>query len=442
MGNKTVYVLGAGASRTANLPMQGELIALIFSIRIDDINSATTADFLELSVNEREERLKEIYPIFDEYRQELGNFIVENFSSRDKINEYTVALEQASKFKIVNDLRKNEFLFKAYEVAKSINISLEDLFTIFDNVALGREHFRLYSPEKMAKTHNELKLCIIYSLTYALAKVGDNTQYIRFANVLMKRKLSKKYKNELVSVISMNWDDILENILYTKCEEHNQRKRNKILPDLCFYDYSIGNSINHLPSTHVKVKGYNNVKVLKMHGSLGWLECPKCGRIYTDFTRNIAMDEYFELKCPKCGLDQSIIGDVPILRNFIITPTFMKSLSDLNLKNIWHNAYIDLSEAENIIFIGYSFPDADFEMRCLLKKSVGNNTKIKVVLHETDDPNKYLMSLMANGCSEKEANQFVSKMFLPDSRYKSFFGQERVEFSYNGMEGFLDEIGG
>jgi hypothetical protein len=33
-------------------------------------------------------------------------------------------------------------------------------------------------------------------------------------------------------------------------------------------------------------------------------------------------------------------------------------------------------------------------------------------------------------------------MRLPEERYMSFFGEDKVEFFYNGFEGYLDAIGG
>ena len=116
----------------------------------------------------------------------------------------------------------------------------------------------------------------------------------------------------------------------------------------------------------------------------------------------------------------------------------MKSLDNINIKNIWHNAYIDLSEADHIVFIGYSFPDADFEMRCLLKKAVKSNVKVSVVLSSSDDPETMKTSLLSGGCSEDMAENAIMKMHLPRERYVAFFGEENVTFFYNGFRGYID----
>ncbi len=445
MADKTVYILGAGASRTANLPVQNGLLPFIYSIRMNGRNSSIDQDFLSLDINEKIERVWDVYHIFDKYRQSLGEFIVTNFSSIDKIDQYHVAIEFADSLEEINYEHKNEFLFKAYDIVKNVNVSLEDLFTIFDNVAVGREHFRLYSPEKMGKIHSELKLCIIYSLVYSMATELDDRQYRRFSKLLLNTRLAATQKEDVLSVITMNWDDVLEHTLFELCSTYNStinKGQQRVYPDLCFYDHSINDNLEHLPSTLIKAKGHKNIKILKMHGSLGWLECPKCGRIYSDFTREIAADEYSGVQCPYCKSIDPLIGEDPVLRNLIITPTFMKSLSNLNLKNIWHNAYIDVSEADRLIFIGYSFPDADFEMRCLLKKAVKTNAKITVVLHNGDNPQIFINDFLSKGYSEEESEKLTAKMQFPEVRYKSFFGEDKVEFCYKGLQGFIDEIGG
>lgn len=249
----------------------------------------------------------------------------------------------------------------------------------------------------------------------------------------------------MLSVITMNWDDVLEKVLFDTCKTYNtskSRNQQRAYLDLCFYDYSLKMEPDHIPSTHIKAKGNKNIKILKMHGSLGWLECPKCGRIFTDFSREIAVEEYSGVNCPYCRTYENSIGEDPMLRSLIITPTFIKSFDNLNLKNIWHNAYIDVSEAEHIVFIGYSFPDADFEMRCLLKKAVRNDADITVVLNDSNDPKKYIQRFTALGICNDEAKKYLNKMWLPEARYRSFFGEDKVKFDYSGFQGYLSKMGG
>lgn len=444
---KTVYILGAGASVSAGLPTQAGILPLIFDIFEESFSSINSeSDFLSLKIDDKEQRLQDLYPKFDEFRQSLGRFIVVNFSSAEKAKQYLYAIEQAEKIETATqeDIEKHNLLLKkAYDIAKTVNVTLEDLFTIFDNVNAGREHFRLYSPQKMFEIHNQLKLCIIYALAFSISINCDNTDYSNFAKALIKKRLSISQSEDAMSVITMNWDNVLENSLFDLCHKYNNKlnkNQQKILPDLCFYNYDLSQSKEHIPSTHIKAKKFKNIKILKMHGFLAWLECPKCGRIFTDFTEEIASEEFLEMKCPKCSIETFDDGEAPILRNLIITPTFMKSLDNLNIKNIWQNALIDISEADHIVFIGYSFPDADFEMRCLLKKSVKTNADITVVLANCDNPNDAYNSLIAKGFSKEESNGLIKKMNLPAERYISFFGEDKVTFKYGGFNSYINEM--
>lgn len=450
MPTKTVYILGAGASVSAHLPMQAWLLSEVYSLSLSsfDIPTRDGADFLSLPLNNKLQRMQEFYSKFDEYRQKLGRFIISNFSSIEKLSEYDSKMTAASLIQTKNKdaiLEKEVLLMQAYDIVKSVNVSLEDLFTIFDSVASGREHFRLYSSKEMADLHNQLKLCIIFTLSFFIANNCDTTDYKKFCEHLLRVRNQLTQKEDALAVITMNWDDILEKTLSELCINHNNeltRNQIKTYPDLCFYDYSLSNNPEHIPSTHIKAKGHKNIKILKMHGSLAWLECPKCGRIYTDYSNEIASEEFSDMKCPHCSDDSRPQEENPILRSLIITPTFLKSLENLNLKNIWHNAFIDISEADEIVFIGYSFPDADFEMRCLLKKACKTTAKISVVLSSSDDPKSYRSKFTEKGFSLDESNEFIAKMRLPEERYKSFFGEDRVTFNYCGFAKYIDQIGG
>lgn len=55
MPTKTVYILGAGASVSAHLPMQAWLLSEVYSLRLSsfDIPAQDDADFLSLPLNNK-----------------------------------------------------------------------------------------------------------------------------------------------------------------------------------------------------------------------------------------------------------------------------------------------------------------------------------------------------------------------------------------------------
>ena len=235
-----------------------------------------------------------------------------------------------------------------------------------------------------------------------------------------------------VSVITMNWDDLLDRSLSRKCNSYNLtvKDEERIYSDYCIYDYGLNGEF--MPSTHIKPNGMYNLKYLKLHGSLNWLICPRCKRLFIDRDHSIAIRDEV---CRFCNTEYSV--KPPHLGGIIITPTFMKTLSELHLKSIWQNAFLELSKATEIVFIGYSFPDADFEMRCLLKKAVNPDTSITVVLHESDDMDGLIGQLKENGIEESVLINLKKRLDSPEKRYKSFFGKERVSVLYNGFDGYL-----
>lgn len=438
---KVVYILGAGASKAIGLPLQAELLSKIFAVKPYEPAIDPGTDFMNLDINEDMQEMDKVYSEFDKCRQKLTRFIIENFASKQKITEFHVVLKQIE-IKHEFDIEKENYWSKLYNIAKEVNVTLEDLFTIFDNVAICHEHFRMYSARELEEVHDSLKKCIIYVLIYEMNLKGNDFHvYDLLASKLIKKRLTVSQKTDILSVITMNWDTALEKELYKQCCVINNKRSGrskKVYIDLCFYDNQFSKDDNHIISTQIKAKGHYNIKYLKMHGSLNWLVCPCCGRVFVDFNKDIALNDLNNTYCMYCS--EIKYGEKqyqPRLESMLITPTFLKEITDLHLKNIWHNAFIDIVEASEIVFIGYSFPDADFEMRCLLKKAVRSDTKITVVLHETDNPRFYEDCLNKYRMSKDDMNVHLKRLNLPQARFESFFGKDNVEFLYEGIEGYL-----
>jgi hypothetical protein len=117
------------------------------------------------------------------------------------------------------------------------------------------------------------------------------------------------------------------------------------------------------------------LRLLKLHGSLNWGKCPNCRRIRAAHLSEEEILEYantvnssmFPLRtaqifakatCDKCG--------VPLTQDpVIVPPTWNKTEGHKELMNVWRQAAIELSQAENIICMGYSLPETDLFFRYL-----------------------------------------------------------------------------
>ena len=139
-------------------------------------------------------------------------------------------------------------------------------------------------------------------------------------------------------IVCLNYDLIVDNALVNS-------------PHPREIDYGIP---LRLPGTrgHLIRVGHGR-KLLKPHGSLNWLYCPLCQQIDV-FQGEKAVGRIFrETDQAKC--DQCRVRYDPI----IITPTFLKTYKNSFVTQIWQATEAALRAADEIVFIGYSLPDAD-----------------------------------------------------------------------------------
>ncbi|MEW6048008.1 MAG: SIR2 family protein [Bacillota bacterium] len=151
------------------------------------------------------------------------------------------------------------------------------------------------------------------------------------------------------SVISTNYDLIFDQAL-EDCG---------IMPDYCVD-----------PS-----RSQRGLRLLKIHGSVNWLVCLDCGcvGVWPDSypTQSLFAGQRVEHSCPRCG--QANWADM------LVTPSRRRSQPHFSLKQIWKAARDELSRATLVVFIGYSLPDEDEDVRNLLREGIGAHAEVLVV---------------------------------------------------------------
>jgi len=101
------------------------------------------------------------------------------------------------------------------------------------------------------------------------------------------------------------------------------------------------------------------IKILKLHGSLNFYFCPKCGYVH-DFTSrftqrpSLLKAQGITLRCIKCEESEDAQ-----LKHLMVAPTLFKSYSIPLLRQWWFEAFQALSGASEVYFIGYSIPRSD-----------------------------------------------------------------------------------
>jgi NAD-dependent SIR2 family protein deacetylase len=350
--------------------------------------------------------------------------------SQDKVLEKVLKNQEAKK--------KLKQFIDAFAIQKETR--LEDIFTLLDRCIHEQRTLKGFSYEELITFRNEF----IDQIADTALTVDDKKKldYIKtFSKYIVNKCEGAKYgkksgeREDPISVISTNWDTLLDEAIYkiiaeTKAEKDlifdTNRAKFKGTLDFGNFISSIDkkNQGEHIiPGLEMLALGGYNVKLLKLHGSKNWLQCSSCDRIYAvnlsgEFNHNPTKN----LKCKHCKRN---LGFDSTLEKQLIMPTYLKDLKNIQYKLIWQNAAIEIAEATKIVFIGYSLPEADYEIRQLLMRNIARNTQIEVVGYlGPDDPEKN---------NEKENIQDKWRNFLSVPK-------ENIEFYYDGAEKYIYEL--
>ena len=367
---KTVYFLGAGFSFEASVPLQSQIL--------DNIRNME----------------------FGSLPEKLQNYCYEH---------------QGRTISFVNRI-----------FSESHNPALEDVFTLLDESISNHRYCLGYEPYILEQIRRSF-YCIIVALFLAHEeKIRKKTLsfYENISQYLIKQRLDMGLNSHSFSIISSNWDCIFDNSLYRAFPQKNKKKLDI---DYCCFTHPFEGTKRHTPSILQRAKRIYNIKFMKLHGSVNWTVCPNCCCLFVGLGSDQEKSyEYLMGKvCPECTKVMKIKDEVfnlPLLEPLIISPTFMKQFDNPHIAYIWHNAYLELSKAEKVVFIGYSLPYADYHLRTLLKRAIQPNTEIEVVLVKNDKAPK----------SSKTQNYYAA------NRYKEFFGPKNLKFHFNGVKGYFN----
>lgn len=378
--SKTVYILGAGFSVTAGLPTQSELTREIFNSQFAD------AAYID------EQHL------FSETQKKLLQLLRLEFGI-DQDSEHI--------------------------------LNLEDLYTPLDRCIIENANFRSFHPEELLHLRQTLDAILILAIKAKSGRTRKSEYIEKFARHLVglsKTRINNFRKHDPVSVITTNWDILLDVAIREQLKEEESKG---VIDYLCYVS-SLRNDQSIKPGLQALTQGEFTVKLLKIHGSINWLHCPKCQRIFIDFYRRVI--DYGVFRKATCKYCAAEYGDyeehAPRLRPLLLMPTFAKDLSNFQTKLIWRNAGVEIANAEHLIFIGYSFPLADFEFRQILFRNIRRTARIEVVIFDKDNPDKVITSKDKITLNPESA----------EYRYLSFFGGRETTIYFCGAEQYIDNL--
>ena len=313
---------------------------------------------------------------------------------------------------------------------KLANVSLEDVYTPIDRCIADGVSLRGKTPIELQELRSNLDSLIAIAIEDCIGRAPRNQHYVKQLAEHLVAKAShravlaadantaaeaKQY--DPFAVISLNWDILLDNAIARALRDADQdRGTGDYDPfgvvDYCCYVSSLESDDGKIRSGlwSLGSRGYN-VKLLKIHGSMNWLQCTNCQRLFTAFGDKLILSDENGKECRHCQKH----GIHARLRGTLVMPTFLKDLTNFQLKLVWQNAGVELMEARRLVFIGYSLPDADFEFRQLLTRTVHRDAEIEAVLWG-------------------ESNGYDREV----SRYNSFFPQHSINFEPEGVEKFVN----
>ena len=316
--------------------------------------------------------------------------------------------------------------------------SLEDVYTPIDRCLADGVSLRSISREELQQIRSDLEYLISLAIDHEFRKAPTSaSEYldlfakhlVRLASIRAEKAKGAHSARDVKSydpfaVISLNWDIALDKRIYKELIRNDGGRSGDYDPigvvDYCCYISSVERFEERVrPGLWaLGARGYN-VKLLKPHGSMNWLQCSNCQRLFVGFDEKIVIPNYINAEtcrhCSKFGIDAKLHGS-------LVMPTFLKDLSNFQIKLVWQNTGVELMEATKLVFIGYSLPYADFEFRQLLSRMVQRNAAVHVVLKEgpgTDGARRY----------EEEC-----------SRYRQFFGNREVTFESGGVQEFVRSL--
>ena len=245
-------------------------------------------------------------------------------------------------------------------------------------IALDKEQSFVpnYNAEKLKKIRDGL----IISMGRAIenCQISTDTFHNKFINKLFwKGRGRRHYHKQEYSFVSFNYDILLDKALM------------ELIADGIYCDYGVDfintNARFSSGTFHKWTRpGNKRVLVLKAHGSLNWMQCPSCdalaisgdskGQIFK--TGLIHTIEH----CPKDNSQMQFIVE---------PPSYFKKYKNYYLQLIWKRFAEVLGDADRIIFIGYSMPDADVMVKYTIKRACIEGRKQFVVVNPRMNADEY-----------------------------------------------------
>jgi len=217
----------------------------------------------------------------------------------------------------------------------------------------------------------------------------------------------EKVESHKPTIISTNYDLTIDDAL-----QHLRIKHNfgvKIRKTVSRADDSGGEGLKR--PVRAWLGAYVNsgeISLLKIHGSLNWIYCPKCDEVDLTIREKGAMRT---LQGFYCMNDHCTCK----YESLLITPTMYKDYENRIIKETWACAENKLIEADELVFIGYALWEEDYQIRCLLMKAMLTKDKKynKITVIERKPRNQDDLELLEKNVKKKYEDLYGTVNFKP-----------------------------
>lgn len=281
-----------------------------------------------------------------------------------------------------NDSNLMGFLNELYSVSQTQDYpNVEEVLTLID-MAIQKGENLLVGADiliDMSILRDDIHSVIRQTLSEA-GKDGNNKAYTQF----LKKKISTED-----TIISLNYDTYLDDEIYKMYNRVNYGI------DLEPFDTQA-----ELFITSNEEEEKEPPLLLKLHGSINWFYCYLGEGAYIYRKAEKATKKEIEKLIDEVRWEEKIDKErysrdpIQLLRcpvhnhpfdSIIIYPTWLKAYDIPQINQIWSQALREISESDELVFIGYSMPSSDTEIRYLLKKALktkGMKTPTKEEIRE------------------------------------------------------------
>lgn len=286
----------------------------------------------------------------------------------------------------------------------------------FEIVKKARQELQKGSIKSNIDIHNIEDFFTAFELANIFGRLGD-------LDVNLIKKLPSSMKKFIIQTIEAKILYKLENgfirphSAFSAITDfiHHSLDRNiiKNLSDvtLITFNYDLNLEIalhyNNIPFTYSFQNETNKdkLKLLKLHGSINWEKLENNEIIEAIKIKDIMANRQ-PLKQSKIQIKLSS----NIANQFIVPPSWNKLYHFENLQSIWKSACSSLSDCENLIIMGYSFPDSDLLFRYLYAIGTISLTIIKnVIIVNPSDMKDVIDELF--GKTVIQRTKFLNKKF-------------------------------